>query len=294
MVRGIFSFRTFFYLTYAVLLIAVLLYIRFPTEKFKMFCERRVVSYFSESTCNIDRIAYRFPFSLVVSDFQISQEVDGEHSEFHVNQLTVTIDPANLFRTFAIDGALYGGSFSLKLDYNGVEKSFRLNDVLIKDFNVNEWTDDWNLLGRKVSGTAEFSGNYQAGFDSPLAGVGEGVLVVVDGSMELLQPVLSLSSFEFSRIDIEMVHEKGVLRFSKGNVSGAEVSADFTGEMKTTSPLQNSSILLSGHLTPEEGFLAVHPEEQKLVEQLSQRYKMAVLPFRVGGSVRRPIFRFSM
>jgi type II secretion system protein N len=294
MVREVFSFRTFFYLGYAVILTAVLLYIRFPTEKFKQFCENRVELILPDSTCTIDRVAYLFPFSLIVANFQLAQEVDGKRSGFHVARFMVTPYFTGLFRKFAISGEMYKGSFVLKLDIDSAGKIFRLNDVLIKEINIDEWATDFNLLDRKLSGIVGFSGNYQAKSDNPLDGTGEGELVAIEGNTELLQPVLSLSTFEFERIAVKMAYEKQILRFIGGEVSGKEISADFTGEIRTTLPLFNSDILLSGHLTPKEGFLAAHPEEQRAVEQLLRRYKMPVLPFKLGGTVKRPTFRFSM
>jgi type II secretion system protein N len=293
MVRAIFSLRTFFYLVYAVVLTAVLLYIRFPTEKFKLFCEKRVESFLSDSVCTIDRIAYHFPLSIAFFNLQSSTVVDEKDSKLVVSHLVVSPDIKNVLRAFAISGEIYGGSFGLKLNLDAPAKSFQLNDVYIKGFDVNAWASDYGLLDRKMSGIVEFSGSYQARYDSPQEGMGTGKLVIADGSMELLQPVLSLPTFGFERINVDMTHENNIVRFIDGAVSGKEMSGEFTGEMRMTSPLLNSSILLSGNLTPNEGFLLAHPEEKRLVEQLLLRYKSSVLPFKVGGSVRRPTFRFS-
>ncbi len=295
MVRAIFSFRTFIYLLYAVVLTAVLLYIRFPTEKFKLYCEKRIEHLLPpDSVCRIDRINYHFPMAVIVTNLQITEVVEGTHSHLLVSRLVVSPDLSNFLRAFALSGELYKGSFALKLTLDVPAKSFQLSDVHLKGFDMEKWADDFSLLDRKVSGIVGFTGNYQGKYPSPLDGVGKGKLVITDGNMELLQPVLSLSTFEFERIVVEMAHEKGVLGLTGGEVLGKEITADFNGEMKTTLPLVNSTILLSGHLTPKEGFLAAHPAEQYVVEQLLRRYKTPVLPFKVGGSVKRPTFRFSM
>lgn len=295
MVRAIFSFRTLFYLLYAAVLTAVLLYIRFPTEKFKLYCEKRIEHLLpADSVCSIDRIGYHFPMSVIVSNMQLTEVVDGTHSHLLVSRLVVTPDFANFLKAFSLSGELYKGNFALKLTIDRPAKSFQLNDVQLSGFNLEKWANDFNLLDRKVSGIVGFTGNYQGKYTSPLEGEGKGKLVIADGSMELLQPVLSISNFEFERIVVDMTHEKGVLGFIGGEVLGKEITADFIGEMKTTIPLINSNILLSGHLIPKEGFLAAHPAEQYVVEQLLRRYKTPALPFKVGGSVKRPTFRFSM
>lgn len=293
MVGAIFSLRTFLYFVYAAVLTAVLLYIRFPAEKFKEFCERRLEYFLSDSVCTIDRIAYHFPLSLVFFDLQSSRTIDEKDSKLLVNRLVVTPDVKKLLRTFAVSGEVYGGSFGLTLHVDAEAESFQLAEVNVTGFDVNAWANDYSLLDRKVSGVIEFSGSYQARYDSPLEGMGTGKLVVADGSMEFLQPVLSLSTFGFSMINVDMTHENNTLRFIDGQMSGQEMSAEFTGEMRMTSPLLNSTLLMSGNLSPNEGFLLAHPEEKRIVDQLLLRYKSSVLPFKVGGSVKRPTFRFS-
>ncbi|EKD40074.1 MAG: hypothetical protein ACD_75C00185G0009 [uncultured bacterium] len=292
--RDFFGFRPFFYLVYAIVLTAGLLYLRFPAEKFKLFCEKRVEYYLSGSACSIDRIAYRFPFSLIVANFQITRETDGKRSVFRVGRCAVTPEFSSLFQAFDLRGEMYKGNFVLKLSLDVAEKSFQLSDLSLKGFDMDEWANDFNLLDRKLSGIVEYSGNYQAKFASPLDGTGKGKLVAVDGSMELLQPVLSLSNIAFARIAVDMTQAENVVKFIGGEMSGKEINADFTGEMRTTSPFLDSSILLSGHLSPTEGFLTAHPEEKKVVEQLLRRYRKSDLPYKVGGSVGRPTFRFSL
>jgi type II secretion system protein N len=293
MVRAIFSLRTFLYLVYAVVLTAVLLYIRFPAEKFKEFCEKRLEYFLPDSICTIDRIAYHFPLSIDFFDLQSSRTVDEKDSKLRVNRLTVTPDLKKLLRTYAVNGEIYGGSFGLILNVDGLEESFQLADLYVRGFDIEAWASDYSLLDRKVAGVIEFSGSYQARYDSPLEGMGTGKLVVADGSMELLQPVLSLSTFGFSMINVDMTHENNIVRFIDGQVAGQEMSAEFTGEMRMTTPLFNSTLLMSGNLAPNEDFLLSHPDAKRLVDQLLLRYKSSVLPFKVGGSVKRPTFRFS-
>lgn len=292
--RDFFGFRPLFYLVYAIVLTAGLLYLRFPAEKFKLFCEKRVENYLSGSGCSIDRIAYHFPFSLLVADLQITREADGKRSVFRVGRCAVTPDFASFFRTFDVRGEIYKGNFVLKLSVDVSARSFQLSDLSVKGFDLDEWANDFNLLDRKLSGIVEYSGDYQAKFANPLDGTGKGKLVAVGGSMELLQPVLSLSNVAFERIAVDMTQAEKVVKLVGGEVSGKEINADFAGEIRTTSPFQNSSILLNGHLSPTEGFLAAHPEEKKVVEQLLRRYRKSDLPYKVGGSVGRPTFRFSL
>ena len=149
------------------------------------------------------------------------------------------------------------------------------------------------ITDRKLSGLIEFSGDYQAPNDHPSDGVGKGLVQVVNGSIGLLQPILGLSTIEFERLTVNVTQQKALLNFTDGELLGSQITVDFTGELHMISPLLNSNILLSGDLQPDDAYLGSHPKEQQFVQRLLQRYKMTVLPFKVGGTVKRPLFRFS-
>ncbi len=291
---GFVRLRTLFYLIYAVVLTAALLYLRFPTEKFRMYSENKVESVLAGSECNIERIAYRPPFSVVVTNLQIDRETQGNRTALRIDRLAVTPDLQSLFKSFQVSGNLYEGQFSMKMAVNDREENFALNEVSLTGMNMEKWASDSNLLDRKVSGKASVTGSYQASFGAPLEGTGKGELNAEDGSIELLQPILSLKNLPFDKLRIDLAHDKEMLKFVKGEISGKELGAEFTGEMRLATPLPNSIVIMSGQLTPKESFLAAHPGEKRLVEQLLRRYKTPALPFKVGGTVRRPTFRFSL
>jgi hypothetical protein len=158
---------------------------------------------------------------------------------------------------------------------------------------VEKLAEGVGLADRKLSGILAFTGDYQAATPHPGAGVGTGEIEVVGGSIGLLQPILALSAIEFDTLTVGLSRQNGVVQFIDGELLGKDISADFTGEMRLASPLLQSNILLTGHLAPDAVFLRDHPREQQFVQRLLQRYKMTVLPFKVGGTVQRPLFRFS-
>jgi hypothetical protein len=168
-----------------------------------------------------------------------------------------------------------------------------LTDIVVEGLEVGKLVESIGLVDRKISGTCKFKGDYRAANDHPTDGVGTGDVEVVSGSIGLLQPILALSSIEFETLTVGVSRQNGVIQLVDGQFLGKEISADFTGEMRLISPLLQSSILLNGHLAPDDAFLRDHPREQQFVQRLLQRYKMTVLPFKVGGTMQSPLFRFS-
>ncbi|MGB3211248.1 MAG: type II secretion system protein GspN [Desulforhopalus sp.] len=292
--NSIFSFRSFLYLVYAVVLTAVLLYVRFPAEKFKTYCEKRIEQVLPGSVCRIDRVGYRFPASASFETITISRPIDGQQAAMTVDRIDVTPEPLQFWKDFKLKGEIYSGLFEADLHLDSRTQTFSLSDIYLDGIDAGEFAAGIGLTDRKVTGVMAYSGTYQGKNSQPGDGTGNGLFQIEAGSMTLLQPILSLSSIEFEKLAFGVIHEEGVLRLVEGELLGKEVVADFTGDVKISSPLLHSNILLSGHLEPDGDFLRSNPEQQQVVQQLLQRYKMTVLPFKVGGTLKRPLFRFSM
>jgi type II secretion system protein N len=293
MLQSVFSFRSLFYFAYAVMLTALLLYVRFPAEKFKAYCENRIERLFPGSACNIDQIAYQFPLSADLETIKINRTIDGQESEMTVDRLVINPEPWQFWRAFKVKGGMYSGLFEASLDFDEKAQTFQLTDIHLEGLDAGKLAESIGLADRKISGLFEFTGDYQAPSDNPGDGVGKGAVQIVTGSMSLLQPILALSTIEFEKLAANVTQQNGIISFVEGELLGKEIVADFTGEMRLASPLLNSSILLSGQMEPDDDFLRNHPKEYQFVRRLLQRYKVTVLPFKVGGTVKSPLFRFS-
>lgn len=293
MVRTIFSLRFLMYLLYGVLLTAVLLYVRFPREKFKQFSENRFEKFLPGTVCKIDRVVYRFPLSAVMKQVTIVTAVENNQSGLVIDEFVVTARPPRFMSRFDLDGDLLAGNFAAKLNLDRLNDGFHLNDIHLRGLEVGKIVESLGIVDREMSGLVEYSGNYQAANENPLDGSGKGAVKVVDGSIGLLQPILGLSAIDFESVAMGVSQERGSINFTDGKVLGKEVAADFTGKVRVESPLMNSALLLSGQLEPQEQFLKNNPREQQVVQRLLKRYNMNVLPFKVGGTVNRPLFRFS-
>lgn len=293
MARSIFSLRFFLYLLYGLLLTAVLLYVRFPTEKFKQFCEKRIEHYLPGTTCKIDKVVYRFPLSAVLAQVNLAAAEEMDLAALGIQELVVTALPKTLFSGYSLDGDILGGTFRAELDVDREGDTFQLNGIALQNIDLGNLVGSLGGIEREMAGVMEYSGNYQADSKRPLQGSGKGVVKVGKGSMALLQPVLGLSAIDFDSVVMSVTQDKGVVGLAEGKLNGQDIVADFTGELRVASPLVNSIVLLSGQMEPQDVFLRSRPREQKVVQRLLKRYKMAVLPFKVGGTVQRPLFRFS-
>lgn len=292
--RSVISFRSLAYFVYAVIITAVFLYVRFPSTKFKAYCQDRIEGLMPGSHCTIDHIDYRFPLDAVFKTIKIIRTVGGQESVLMIKSLAVSPKPLQFWKDYSLKGEMYSGTFGADLKVDRRTHSFQLTKMQMTGLEAGEFTKHIGLTDREMSGTVEFSGDYLGDTTQPSNGTGKGMVRIADGKMALVQPILAISTIDFGKIAVNVTQQNGVLRLAEGTLAGKDLAADFTGELRLTSPLINSNILLSGHLKPNGEFLRSHPREQQVVSRLLQRYKTTDLPFKVGGTVKRPLFRFSM
>jgi type II secretion system protein N len=267
--------------------------VRFPVEKFKTYSEQHIERLSPGSDCNISRFVYNFPFSAVLETVKITRTINDQETEMIVDRVAVTPELPQFWKAFRISGEMYSGLFEAKLDLDRKAETFQLTDIYFEGLEAGSLAESIGIFDRKLSGSFEFAGSYQASTDAPGDGVGSGVAQVISGSMSLLQPILSLSTIEYDHLAVNLSQQDGIVTFAEGELAGKEIVANFIGEMHLDSPLLMSNINISGYLEPDAAFLTNHPEEQQFVQRLLQKYEATVLPFKIGGTVQRPLFRFS-
>ena len=286
------SSRIFLYVLYGVALTCVLLYIRFPTDKFKIYCEQRIQQSLHASNCSIERIHYTFPISVTFEKIKIEQQ---QHDE---QQPVIAIDQFRIrpgiqfWQTFKLFAELYSGTVKATLQLDRDSKSYKLTDIVLNNLNLSEILKDQGIVNRKVAGSLNGSGRYSAEWNTPGSGLGKGRIETNSGKIEFLQPILSLSAIQFDRINVDISMGEQV-ELTQGKLKGKNLNADFEGSLNVMSSLLVSRIQLSGLLEPKREFLQSHPMEAKIVKQYAKRYKKSALPFKVGGTVSNPTFRFS-
>ncbi len=289
----IISWRAVLFVTYAVLLTGFLLYLRFPAQKFKQFCENRLERIFTEGVCTIDHINYQLPLTFTFYGVHVKRPVAAGRAELVIDSLSLRPDPVKLNNRITVHAALYGGVLSAQLEGDFSAKKMILHDIELSGLDVAALQKSLAIFPRKVAGIVGFTGSYQAAFTQPAGGKGQGRLVVDSGSMALLQPVLSLRQIDFHQAVCNLQYDNGKIEASEGTLKGKDMTADFTGEIQPALSLFNSELQLTGRLVPLAAFFETHPQEEKMVQGVMQRFNMTALPFKVGGTLNSPTFRFS-
>lgn len=295
MAGSILSFRFFLYLVYAVVLTAVLLYVRFPTEKVRTYCEHRLEAVLGEGRASIEKIVYHFPVTVEFRKLKIGdQAADGESNEIVIDRLRLFPTSDGFLTSWVMDGELYAGLFRAILEIQMEEKIFQLRDIKLEKADIAAVTADMPVIQREVSGRLTVSGEYKAKFDQPLTGLGSGNLHFSAGTLHLVRQILTLDAIDFEEIDILWKYGETVLQITEGKMIGQQLDADFSGTLQPPFLPPVGGLNVSGLLVPKERFLEDKPQIERLVQRLMKQYKKSAVPFRVGGTLNKPIFRLSV
>ncbi len=294
MTGSIFSFRSLVYLMYAVVLTVVLLYVRFPTEKFKTYCEYRLEQVLGNGRCTIAEIGYYFPAAIELRKVKMGQPAGDINSGVLLDRLKFSPALKGFFTSWVVDGELYEGAFQAILAVQFKEKIFQLKAIKLEDADISTLTKSIPSFGREITGLLTFSGEYRAKFDQPKNGLGSGSVYFSAGSVPLVRQILTLDSIDFEEVKAIWKYDDNKLILTEGTLRGQQLDADFAGTVETPFLPPEGGLSINGSLLPQEKFLQDKPQIERLVQRLMKQYKKSAVPFRVGGTLNKPTFRLSM
>lgn len=295
MAASILSFRFFLYFVYAIVLTGVLLYVRFPAEKVKMYCEHRLERVLANGKASIAKIDYHFPATVEFRKVKIaSRRVSGKSNEIVVERLRLFPKPDGFLTSWGVGGVFYSGIFEARLEIDLGENIFGLKDIRLEKSDIAAVAAGMSAIEREIRGELTVTGEYKAKFDQPLAGRGEGSLHLGAGTVQLVRQILTLDVIDFEEINMGWEYGDSTFQIIEGKMTGKQLDADFSGTLKPPFFPPLGGLDVSGLLVPREEFLEDKPQIERLVQRLMKQYKKPAVPFRVGGTLNNPTFRLSV
>lgn len=276
---------------YGVVLLGLLLYSRFPQEKFHEYSVRFLESRMPGTACSIAQVSYGFPARIIFKDVQIKRVEDGMvlFSDPHLVLRPVWQTPA---RMAILESSPFGGKLRAQLEFAGKSKSMVFRDVQLSDINLEELAFVQQALERNITGTFGGMGYValgSAGLDSLTV---EGSFSITAGELELKEPLLQMDGLEFEKSLFDIELRDKILVLQQGNITNSELTLVFKGKLALIEPLPVSRLNFVGTITPRDELFAEKPQLRGIVERMQKRYGGAGLPFSLNGSLERPVFYF--
>jgi type II secretion system protein N len=321
----IFSKNTFwrwlFSGVYALLLVAILLYVRFPTQKFKVFCTQKVSQYLSGNECSIESLRYQFPLTLVANNLRLHvnnqtgkgsspaegiPEVSDTGPEKQSKAKTpvqagevleipkITLAPllSGWGKTFSISIAAYGGTHRAILACDRAHNTFTLSKIEINGLDLAKLSWLQAQAGRAITGLLTIEGSYSGQSGQDLSrGTGQGTAQIKKGTFDLLYPIFSLKNIDVESGEVLMKLQEQKMLLTTGKFSGKELAGTFSGQIVSLGTnFAAMQLDMTGSLAPTPALVKKSGQSQPLLQQLQKNH--STLPFHLQGTIGKPVFRF--
>ncbi|MEK6201221.1 MAG: type II secretion system protein GspN [Desulfobulbaceae bacterium] len=280
------------YFIYALFIITLFLYLRFPTQEFKTFCTDLISQHLPGYENSIESLHYRFPLTLVVRNLQLQARSNTAQETFAMQQINITPDLAAPGTNFSLAITAYGGTHRILLELDRADLTFTMPKIEIEALDLTNLSRLKTQTGRTITGLFTDQGSYagQIGQDISL-GVGEGSAQLTGGTFELLETILSLNSIDLKKGEALFKLQDQKLLLSNGKFNGKEMTGTFSGQISSlNSKVAAMQLEMTGALTPLPALTEKSGQAQPLLRQLQQ--KQAGLPFKLKGTISKPVFLF--
>ena len=288
--------KWFGYVLYAVIITAGLLYLRFPSEVIKDYLETRGERSHSPFDLSVGQVSPSLPFGLKLQETQVSQSANPNKIIFRADRLsirptigTLLVGKLNLrFEGLAYDGVLKGyANFSEKSLQAPFSASIVLRDIRMGKYDLR------SLIGRHVEGKLDGTVAYNGKNNLLIEGSGEADLRLSDGRLELLQPILSLDSIDFSQVTIKMALQNRKINLTQVALEGPNMRGTLSGIISLRTEIGKSRLDLRGTIEPFSDFFKSLPGTRDTVKLFQRRLKRGTLTFVIRGTLAEPSIQFT-
>jgi type II secretion system protein N len=283
------SLRGLFLLCYVMAVLALLLYLRFPGEDVRRYAEARVAAMVPGGFCRVVGPSYRFPRTITMQSLQFGLE-DRQAWQGEIRDLAVTVGSVLPPYKLEVEGSLYGGRLEAEIAVYSA-RELEIGELRLTDIDLAALPREVFAGRRQLTGRLDIAGAGRLRADGRDKLSGQGQLSLRDGSVSLLQPVLSLQQLHFSRLSCSLQVVDDGITIGQGVLQGSDLHADFSGSWQAAGGLDAGMVLLRGRLRPQADLLQSRPEQRQALDLLVQHHD-GWLPFEVAGTLRYPILRF--
>lgn len=256
----------FFYGLYGIAVTVFFLYLLFPSEKVREYLIYRVNRANPDFSMTIDRIIPVFPPGIRLNT--VNLERSGQ-SILNVSRITLNPKLLSLFtknQGAGFKGEVYGGTVKGTIRASGNNPSDQLeitadfSDIQIAKIPLLE-----TALDRKISGRLDGKMIYKGrGF----SGAANGNIKLTDSEIGLSSPILGLNSMNFDAVETDLMLQNRILRIKNCTVTGKQVKGNFSGTIRLSTSINESSLNLTGTFKPQPSFISA----------LTQNVSTAFLP----------------
>jgi len=288
MLRRLFIFL--FYSLFSLIVIIVSLIYLFPRDKMLSWSEQFIGRQLPGIECRIGAIKYIHPLKLRL--YEVAVRSKRYRVELPIETLLLSFEPRYPLRRVGVVGVLLGGD--LKTDLVVSENNLiELRNLDLSELHLADLTMLERMIDRPLRGRLSFSG--RAVIDqSRTAGVRiNGSLGITEFYTELRRPIFGENEVRFNTLSAELSHQENRLEMSIGKAAGPLLAGTFYGEIRGDRPWEQSTLDITGTLSPQPGLLEKRPDLADQLRAMYQQFRRQSFPYAVDGTLTEPRFRFT-
>lgn len=275
---------------YAVALLGVLLYLRFPGERIKEYSEYRVEKWLPGVSCSIAKINYEFPAKIIFNQMRLTGKNNGALL-FEDPQFSLQPAWSRLTEVVYIESTAFSGNHSALVGIQQDKGRIVLEELNIENANVKEIAL-FQRTDRKIEGTLAGEGSAAINRQNLVVEAAEGNFTVSNLEFELTAPLFQLSAIDLDQSTFQLKIDQNAIELQDGKITNSKIDGVFQGTVILADPLWISKLALTGNITPKVELFQGKKQLQAVVSGIQRRYNSDEVPFRVGGSITAPTFVF--
>ncbi|MCL7487657.1 MAG: type II secretion system protein GspN [Desulfobulbaceae bacterium] len=282
------------YSVYTCAVLFFLLWFLFPAESARVWLQRQLDRLSPPLIWEIEELRVAWPLSIVLRDIVVERK-EGGNAFVQVNELKLRPDVTGItrlreewpvsYRMAALGGTVTGGA-SLDRDQARVKCYGEINNL-----QISELEGMWQQMGRNGSGKLSGSFSYEGELPEILSGDLQADLMVRDGSLELLQPVMGLNNLPFNQLITSLSLAGRVVTLTRGKVDSDLFAADFEGTVDLADNLLGSGLDISGSFEPRPELMG-GLKDPAVVQLIKGQLRDNKLTFQLSDTLFEPGIRF--
>lgn len=285
------------YLLFALILTVALLYYRFPSDVLRDYLQATADRATPPLVLSVDRIVPRFPIGLKFADTEVALKNMPDKVILRADSLLLKPQLWSLlrgkseycFHCMAYKGDLIGCVY-FKKDHG---RRFIDTEIELRNIRVGDHAYLSHLISRHLEGTLGGTISYKGQYNLLMDGSGEANLMLSQGRVELLQPLLTLESIEFNEMEIEMVLKEQKITVARLELKGQELQGTLSGTITLKEEFAKSNLDIRGTIEPFAAFFKSTPGTHDTVKLFKQRLKRGTLSFVIQGTLGEPRIEFT-
>jgi type II secretion system protein N len=277
------------YLLFTLILTTFFIYYLFPADQIKNYMVFHLNKTHPDINITIDQIKPAFPPGVWLYDITIYQTSD---TLLTLEQVKIVPNLLSLFGSKIIfffkantcDGIIDGkGELTHNTAFSKIHVDATFSDIQISEIHALRRLNARNISG-VLEGHVTYSKDQTSGEDV------RAMLIISDGEIELLNPILMLESIAFNIIESDIVVKNRKVQFKQCSLKGHQMDGSIAGSIILEKPLERSVLKLVGTIRPHPTFLA--SLEKDFPKHLIPKkfFSKNGLPIKLSGTIEKPSF----